>query len=446
MPALRVIALTALACLAPAAPAFAEPPKVLHVAPASATPPGDDANDCLSAATPCLSFDRAYQAAALGDAVEVAAGRYTFQAIRELEGRTAERDRPDVTFRPAPGADVVLDCWDDGSHCIGVEGHHVTVEGMRTADLEPIGGLEREGGVCICRGSFDVTLRDIDAGYLYIAGDSASVYGGDFGPITEFVSKIEYGDDGPSEDIVIDGARFHDHRMYESHVECIAAYSGVRVAIRNSTFDNCEVFSIFLSPGGDQVATDYTIENNVFMNSGEVPMSAHLKANFKPGADCSGLTVRYNTFLEDNIVKPGADCSNLTVRYNTFLEDNIVSDCPGEGIRWHSNVFELGGCGAVGRFDHNIWLDEVESCGERNLVVEDLGLTAAGRLAAGSPAIGFGDPSDAPARDVDGDRRPRGWGPDAGADEWAGSEPLGTLPGAAWLVGYAYALIELPAG
>jgi hypothetical protein len=424
MPALRIIALTALACLAPAAPAFAESPKVLHVAPASATPPGDDRNDCLGAATPCLSFDRAYQAAALGDAVEVAAGRYPFQAIRELEGRTADRDRPDVTFRPAPGADVVIGCWDNGSNCIGIEGHHVTVEGMRTADLEPLGGLARQGGVCICRGSFDVTFRDVDAGYLYIAGDSASVYGGDFGPITEFVSKIEYGDDGPSEDIVIDGAHFHDHRMHESHIECIAAYSGVRVAIRNSTFDNCEVFSIFLSPGGDQVATDYTIENNVFMNSGAVPMSAHLKANFKPGADCSGLTVRYNT----------------------FLEDNIVSDCPGDGIRWHSNVFELGGCGAVGSFDHNVWLDEVEPCGERNLVVDELGLTPDGRLLDGSAAIGAGDRSDVPARDVDGDRRPRGWAPDAGADEWAGAEPLGSLPGAAWLVGYAYALVGLPPG
>jgi hypothetical protein len=394
------------AVLAAAGPAFAD---TLYVA-----PEGDDENNCLSPSTACASFDRAYQAAALGDTVEVAAGEYTFQPILEMEGRTGETDEPDVTFRPAPGATVTLGCWEEGINCLGVEAHHVTVEDMRTADLEPLVGLPRQGGVCICRGSYDVTFRNIDAGELYIAGDRASVHGGDFGPIVDGVSKIEYGDDGPSEDIVIDGARFHDHRAHLEHGECIAAYSGVDVTIRNSRFDNCEPFGIFLATGSDEAATGYTIENNVFTNSGGVPMSAHIKSRWNPGGDCSGLTVRYNT----------------------FLDDNVISECPGEGIRWHSNVFELGGCGKVGRFDHNVWLDGPSRCGsDPNLVVAELGVGEDGRLEPGSPAVGAGDPSGVPAFDIDGLPRAFGGAPDAGADEQG---QIDGLPVVGWILARAY--------
>jgi hypothetical protein len=405
-----VAVLTILVATATAAPASAA---TLYVA-----ANGDDDRSCRTPATACRSFDRAYQQAALGDTVEVAAGTYAFQAIFELDGRTDERDRPDVTFRPAAGAKVTLRCWDDGRNCLAVEAHHVTVEGMRTADLEPLGGLERQGGVCICRGSYDVTFRDIDAGYLYIAGDSASVYGGDYGPITEIVSKIEYGDDGPSRDIVIDGARFHDHRSYKSHSECIAAYSGVNVTIRNSTFDNCEPFGIFLAPGEGEVATGYTIENNVFTNSAGVPMSAHIKTRSEPGSDCTGLTVRFNT----------------------FLDDNVISECSGGDIRWTSNVFELGGCGEIGRFDHNVWLEGEARCGaDENLRVSDLGVTDDGRLTDGSPAVEAGDALAAPLADIDGDLRLFGAAPDAGADE-AGTPPVGGVPVVGWLLARALAV------
>jgi hypothetical protein len=386
------LVLAVAAALMSAAPAAAE---TLYVAPR-----GDDEADCLTEATACRTFDRAYQAAELGDTVEVAGGRYPSQPIFEVEGRTDEKDRPDVTFRPADGAEVTLRCWDDGSNCLAVEAHHVTVEGMRMADLKPLGGFERQGGVCICRGSYDVTYRDLDAGYLYIAGDHATVLGGDFGPITEFVSKIEYGDDGPSHDILIDGARFHDHRSFESHSECIAAYSGIDVTIRNSRFDNCEPFGIFLAPGANEVATGYTIENNLFENTGGVPMSAHIKTREDDGADCSGLTVRFNT----------------------FIDDNVISECQGEDIRWHSNVFDLGGCGAVGRFDHNVWLEGETTCGaDANAQVADLGLDAEGRVTPESPAIEAGDPSDAPVDDIDGDLRLFATAPDAGADEHVAS-------------------------
>jgi hypothetical protein len=402
-----VIVIIGSAALAAAGPASAD---TLYVAPG-----GDDEHDCRAPKTACASFDRAYQAAQLGDTVEVADGEYPFQPIWEMEGRTDESDEPDVTFRPAAGASVTLTCWDDGTNCLGVEAHHVTVERMQTAELEPLVGLPRQGGVCICRGSYDVTFRDIDAGDLYIAGDLVSVYGGDFGPIVDGVSKIEYGDDGPSEDILIDGARFHDHRAHAEHGECIAAYSGAGVTIRNSRFDNCEPFAIFLAPGAEDSTTDYTIENNVFTNSDAVPMSAHIKTKIKRGADCSGLTVRYNT----------------------FIDQNVISECPGSGIRWHSNVFEAGGCGKVGRFDHNVWLDGPTRCGaDPNVAVAALGVDAEGRLVdADSPAVGAGDPAGAPAVDIDGVPRAFGGPPDAGADE---QTRTGDLPVVGWILARAF--------
>jgi hypothetical protein len=358
------------------------------------SPSGNDGS-CrrLARTRPCASLDRAYRVARPGDQVEVAAGTYPPQTIRVDSSKTSTRD---VVFRPARGAKPVFNCDSDASDCLAVEGDHVTIRGMRTAMLSPIGGLPRQGGVCICRGSDDVTFAGLDAGYVYIAGDNARVLGGDYGPIVDQVSKIESNEGAPPKNILVDGATFHDHMGERRHAECWAIYSGVNVTIRRSRFDNCEVFGLFIAPG-DETARSYLIENNFFSNTKDVDMSAHIKT------------------------RSNGDCHDMLFRNNTFVDNDVISDCPGTNIRWESNVFSDGGCSGVGTFDWNVSLKG--KCGPHDVVVRDLGLVQPHgpnlHLKPRSPARGRGNPASAPRTDIDGQRRPapRGKRPDAGADE-----------------------------
>ena len=347
----------------------------------------------LDPSRPCKGFLRAFQLAQPGEQIEVTGGSYPKLSIPASATKPSDVD---VVFRPALGATVTLGCDSDLTDCIELEGKHVTVKNMRTADFPPLGGMPRQGGLCICRGSDDNTLYNIDSGHLYIAGDNATVVGGDFGPTVDNVSKFEYGVGRPPVNIYVEGAFFHDHRSYSSHPECLAFYAGDRVTIRNSRFNNCQTFGIFIS-GDDVPIADTLIENNFFSNTGKVTLSAHIKT------------------------RSNGRCSNMLFRFNTFVDKNIISECPGANIRWESNIFTNGGCGAVGSFDYNVSLSG--KCGPHDLVVSDLGLVDRNgldfHLRADSPARGRGNASNAPAADIDGDQRPNPAGspPDAGADE-----------------------------
>ena len=69
-------------------------------------------------------------------------------------------------------------------------------------------------------------------------------------------------------------------------------------------------------------------------------------------------------------------------------------------------------------WSHNVW--DGAACGASDLNAPS-GFVDVGslnlHLAPGSAAIDRGDPADYPATDIDGDRRPIGPAPDAGADE-----------------------------
>jgi hypothetical protein len=77
-------------------------------------------------------------------------------------------------------------------------------------------------------------------------------------------------------------------------------------------------------------------------------------------------------------------------------------------------------CGNGGiAFSHNVW--QGTTCGSSDRNVANLGFanpaTLDLHLLAGSPAIDAGDPGNYPPADIDGQSRPIGGAPDAGADE-----------------------------
>jgi hypothetical protein len=350
----------------------------------------------LDPSRPCQTFNRAYRIAQPGDQVEVGGGTYPRQNVDEDSSKTSDVD---VVFRPAPGAVVTLGCEADLSDCLAVSGNHVTVKNLRMAVFPPLAGMPRQGGVCICRGSDDVTFYNLDAGYVFIAGDNARVIGGDYGPVVDQVSKIEVNEGGrPPKNILIDGLYTHDHRGHNRHPECWALYAGENVTIRNSRLNNCEVFGMFLAPG-DGVATNWLIENNFFSNTGGVPMSTHLKT------------------------RSNGTCHNILIRHNTFVGEDVISECPGSNTRWESNIFSrLNGCVSVGSMDYNV-VQNGSKCGPHDIQVGALGLVNVAvldlHLTADSPARGRGNPASATSYDIDGESRPNPAGspPDAGADE-----------------------------
>jgi hypothetical protein len=374
-------------------------------------PSGSDSADCLTPATACASFDRAYHRAAPGQEVEMAGGIYPPQAFSPDSTKSSPDD---VVFRPAAAAKVIVSCPGE-SNCVATEGaDHLTVSGLSTQMLEPVAGMARQGGVALDRGSDDVTFLNVDAGHVFIAGANASVIGGDYGPTVDKVSLIPP-DVGPN--ALIDGATFHDHLRNTGHMECISLYGAQGVTVRRTRFDTCSVFAIFATPEPDQDLRDVLIENNVFSNSGNTAMSAHVKIGSHGGA-----------------------CTNFLMRNNTFVDDNVISDCGitagrATNLRWLGNIFESfdggGDCGGH-VFDYNV-IERGSGCGPHDVVV---GAGKAGfvdraggdlHLRAGSPAIGRGDPSDYPATDIDGNPRPFGSAPDAGADEYGSVG--GTAPG-----------------
>jgi hypothetical protein len=345
--------------------------------------------------------------------VQLAGG--TYRGPQHFSHDPSKTSPEHVVVRPAPGAHVVVRCsYPD--NCIATEGaDHLTVQGVTTSMLAPLAGMPRQAGVAMDRGSDDVVYQDIDAGHIWISSSDASVIGGDYGPTVDEVSKVSE-TIGPN--LLIDGASFHDYMEHEMHMECIALYGAQGVTIRRSRFDTCTLFGIFSTPEPSQHFRDVLIENNVFSNSGGTHMSTHLKVG-----------------------SHGGSCTNFLIRNNTFVDEDVISDCgiregTATNIRWIANIFSewaAPNCFTGGHvFDYNV-IERGRGCGRHDVVARNgLGFVDRAaldlRLSSGSPAIDRGNPDEFPGTDMDGNPRPFGGAPDAGADEFGSTG--GTPPSA----------------
>jgi hypothetical protein len=125
------------------------------------------------------------------------------------------------------------------------------------------------------------------------------------------------------------------------------------------------------------------------------------------------------TFYAPNI----RECTNCTIRDNSWVQPPRMPN--GEiafNVNFIANVGPMtqDNCGVDGvTFSHNVWVGA--RCGTTDIDVDDVGFVDAAafdlHLKPSSHAIDAGDPASFPATDIDGDRRPAGAAPDAGADE-----------------------------
>lgn len=340
-------------------------------------------------ASPCGLLQRAYDVAAPGQVVEVAGGDYGEQAI------TGTKQAPGVTFLLPAG---------DAAARLELRASYITFHGpMRL-------------GWTAYREAQHLTFRGVKhEGYFGIwSADHVALIGGesycdrpdfycDYDPaITE-----DPGSRDPPTDILIDGVSFHDWGKpagSDWHTECLQAGAGIRVRIRRSSFRRCATHGVFVrswgnTNGGIHPLEDWAFENNFFDKSTGGYYAVQFIGDLTP------------------------NCNNVRFRYNTARESFRKEAC--RDLRYVGNVavrFSFMDCD--GAFSHNVWFapgGRPAKCSATDKAVVDPGLlnAAAGdlRLRPDSRAINAGDPKDFPAVDIQGQRRPKGRAPDAGADE-----------------------------
>jgi hypothetical protein len=375
---------------------------VLHLSPS-----GSDSNSCTAAA-PCKTLNRGYRVATPGQTVEMAAGAYSDTSLPLDSSKTSMAD---VVFRPAAGATVTI------APQLHVSARHLELRGLHLSSKL---WVEASAADVTFRNN---TLKNFD---LYSEGTQSSqdisFIGGSIGPSANENSRIA--SNGPAtaaspRNILIDGVDFHDFTATPgsgAHVECLQVWAVDGLTIRNSTFRNCEVFDVFLQKlpeGKAATPSNILIENNFFdcCASGfyAIRLADHAGTSWK------NVTIRNNSLNKGINPDPGVPYSNV----------KIVGNVGPEVKFWNGTTGAVEAKPAGVTVDYNVWYagakvgshDKVAPSGFVNAAALDF------HLKAGAAAINAGDPANTPATDIDGNARPIGGAPDAGADETGAAAP-----------------------
>jgi len=363
--------------------------RTLHVA------PGAPERAPCTAAAPCGSFDRANQLAAPGDTVLVRGGDYPTQVLRP--DRTAPGETRKVIFRPTPGAKVRIV---DGNGKLEIRASNVEFRDLTVDDWHAKGGAR------------NITLRRIRARCCFFidAAANITVLGGSAGPADNLSNQISAYDERTGghttapKNIVIDGMTIHDYRQTDgsSHVDCLHVLAVEGMVVRNSRFRNCEHFAILFTVYGNAGSPKgVTIENNFL----DCCRSGYYSIQLGGG---------HGEVWQDYLIRNNSTNKAMTVDADSTVAGNIrffSNIAPS----LHPSVCRRNGVVA----DYNVW-QSGRRCGSHDRIAPHGFQDAAKldfRLRPTAVAIDRGNPSSVPARDIQGDRRPKGKAPDAGADE-----------------------------
>jgi hypothetical protein len=370
-------------------------------------PSGSDSATCTSS-TPCRSLDRAYRLAAPGQTVELAGGTYADTSLPVDATKSATKD---VVFVPAAGAAPRF------SGPLHIGARHVELR-----------GLQVQGTVTIDETAQNVTLRGstMKNFQVFSSGSQAprniSFIGGSAGPSVDDNNRIASNGTSTTAsptNILIDGMRIHDFTLSpgsSAHVECLQVWAVDGLTIRNSTFRNCEVFDVFLQKLPDGAAptpTNILIENNFMQCCGSGYYAIRLADH--PGTHWTNVTIRNNSFDKEINPDGGVPYTNVKIVGNIGPRLGFFTGATGRESPMPAGI----------SVDYNVWYsgakvgprDRVAPSGYTNAAAGDL------HLKAGAAAIDSGHPTDHPGGDIDGETRPFGSAPDAGADEWTPGGP-----------------------
>ena len=348
----------------PSPPPSGEPTPTVFVAPS-----GSDASSCTAAA-PCASFQRAYERAAPGAVVEVAGGTYPGQRFLAVAGKSA----PNVIFRPATGARVVLGGLNFGTDVRSQAAKYITVRDMELTYADP----DHQRGIWVGVGSGQIRLERMDAGNISTwLADGVAVIGGDFGPCRAPASGCWLNNIDVSDNVLIDGAVFHDYNYLPSclqsgdcHWRAIYINGGRNITLRNSTVRD-SVFAPWTTISGSEAAVrgneNILIENNQFGRPVQSPItSGWQNAWCQNGSQPSyrGITIRFNSFARGSEADfPGWYNAEFGCRVQNYrVYGNVFGGrpvCPSEqtqivGVSYQYNVYAGSKSGTCGPGDVNI--------------------------------------------------------------------------------------------
>jgi len=337
-----------------------------------------------------------------GQIVEVAAGTYGDQTVNSDPSKSPTGSR--VVFQPASGASVIV-----GSKPL-------TTKTQTTQGLDVIGTTAAtfkdfviRGDVAAEGGANGVTFQNLVTSNgnlgVYHASNVAFI-GGSYGGTNRYKSEI-YPDGAwnHNSNITVEGVTIHDVRsddLATYHVEGLLLSDGNGVTISGNTFYNNDVFDLSVGVFGSATLSNLTIENNVFASTGPNAMS--------------GLGLNTNT----------TSWNGLNVRNNSALVSMRHPECGGRctNVKYSGNISPLAGswqCVSAVTYRNNVWTGTGGSCDSTDKSITNPGFVNAGagdlHLTASSAAINAGDPANYPGLDIDGQARPMGGLPDAGADE-----------------------------
>lgn len=325
------------------------------------------------------TFNQAYAEAQPGDVITVPAGSYGGQTL------DASPKAGVVTFRGAGRTET-------HTGQINVYGGMVEFQAMDVS-------------VAYNRGSArDVTWRDVHIGLFYVRGtDRVSFIDADVGPnngngAMNWVSE-EYQTTNAAAGILFERVTVHDFTRpagSSDHIDCIGVDNVDGFVVRDSVFRNCEAFDIIF--GRDlytrRSARNVVLENNFF----DCCRSGYYAVAFT-GFEGPGM-VRFNSFGRAGLGwtgETGDVVAGLTFDSN-ILATNNSANCA--KATWRNNVVASGSACAGGK---------LAATGFTDVPNVDY------HLLPDAPALGFGNPLNAPAADIDGEAR--GSVPDAGADQ-----------------------------
>ena len=404
----------------PGAAIDTRPPAAVFVAPT-----GNDANLCTQAA-PCKSLDRAYAVAQPGQTVDVAGGSYPGQSIKWRPGRDQAAQ---VVFRPTGKVTIEGDLrvYASGVHIAGQATGSITSWRSRsysivvTRDMAVLGDSAAQH-------PHNVTLEGIDGGSLgTYTSENVVVRDIDAGPVVLSACNRPESKIGPNVDAELFTPRnitwervvVHGMDRDASAAQAGCHYGGLFIVsvsgltIRESVFSENIVYNIQVQNYVGTPASNVTIQNSWFgcpvlavYESASKICNGQASIQFNASSTFSDWLIRYNSFSgSDAIHAGGGRASFSNARFVGNAGKRPGNDiCGRAGVTYSRNAWIGATCGATDTSITNPFVS-VEP-GQEDL-----------RLVAGSGAIDAGDPSNTPSSDIDGQGRPQGSAPDAGADE-----------------------------